>query len=300
MNKIFKDKIRRIIKGKVLFDEPMRVHTSFRIGGPAEVWIEPEDLGSLIDLLRFTSAREIPLIIIGGGSNILVKDEGVKGVVINLSAGYFKKIDRDDCGIKVSAGLGLRELLEDMREKELGGLEFMAAIPGTVGGAVMMNAGGRHKTISDLIDKIDLIDKKGKTFRLNREEINFSYRFSGLDDYIILRIYFRLQRKPQDLIDNNINRYNYAKRTYQELGLPSAGSVFKNPQGTYFPSAKLIELSGLKGKTLGGAQVSTKHANFIVNLGGATAEDVLELIKLVKTRVKRDHGVDLELEIKVI
>ena len=300
MDKILKNKIRKIIKGRVLFDEPMDLHTSFRIGGPAEAWAEPGDLKSLAGLIRLAGAEDIPLMIIGAGSNILVRDQGIKGIVVNLSSDYFKRIDADQRRAKAWSGVEVASLLRVMAEKGLAGLEFMADIPGTVGGAVMMNAGRRDRAIGDLISSVEVMDGKGETFKLEKRKIEFDYRFSGLDGYIILNADFNLDKKPSDLISREIGKYTFAKRNSQELELPSAGSIFKNPAAVSSTSARLIELSGLKGKRLGNAQVSLKHANFIVNLDRARARDVIGLIELIKSAVKKDHGVNLELEIKII
>ncbi|MEA3328996.1 MAG: UDP-N-acetylmuramate dehydrogenase [Candidatus Omnitrophota bacterium] len=300
MNKALKDKIKGIIKNKVLFDEAMDLHTSFRIGGPAEAWVEPGDLKSLVGLVKFARKEGIPLMIIGAGSNILVRDEGIKGIVVNLSSDYFKRIDVDQRRLRAWSGLEIVSLLRVMVDKELAGLEFMADIPGTVGGAVMMNAGRKDRAIGDLISSVEVIDGKGEVFKIGKREIKFGYRFSGLDDYIILSADFNLNKRPSGLISRQINKYAFTKRNSQELKLPSAGSVFKNPTAVSSASARLIELSGLKGKRLGNARVSFKHANFIVNLDKARARDVIGLIELIKSAVKRDHGVNLELEIKII
>lgn len=300
MNKSLKDKIKKTIKGKVLFDEPMKLHTSFKIGGPAEAWVEPEDLDSLTRLIGIIDAEKISRLTIGAGSNILVRDEGFRGIVISLSSDYFKTVNTENCRIKASAGLKTAKFLKVMAERGLWGLEFMSAIPGTVGGAVMMNAGRKDRAIGDLISSVEVIDGKGEVFKIGKREIKFGYRFSGLDDYIILSADFNLNKRPSGLISRQINKYAFTKRNSQELKLPSAGSVFKNPTAVSSASARLIELSGLKGKRLGNARVSFKHANFIVNLDKARARDVIGLIELIKSAVKRDHGVNLELEIKII
>ncbi|MEA3560190.1 MAG: UDP-N-acetylmuramate dehydrogenase [Candidatus Omnitrophota bacterium] len=300
MNKSLKDKIKKTIKGKVLFDEPMKLHTSFKIGGPAEAWVEPEDLDSLTRLIGIIDAEKISRLTIGAGSNILVRDEGFRGIVISLSSDYFKTVNTENCRIKASAGLKTAKFLKVMAERGLWGLEFMSAIPGTVGGAVMMNAGAKGKTIADLINRVEVMDETGRIFRLEKRKINFGYRFSGLDGYIILNAYFNLKKRPRDLINKDINRYARSKKDSQELDLPNAGSIFKNPSAISYTSAKLIELSGLKGKNMGDAQVSLKHANFIVNLNKARAKDVIGLIRLIRTRVKMDHGINLELEIKIV
>ncbi len=301
MKKQSKEYIRSAIKGRILFDEPMASRSSFRIGGPAEVWIEPKDVSSLAETIRFSRKKGIPLTVIGAGSNVLVKDKGLKGIVVSLSSVHFKIIDRTgEQSFRVSSGVKLHKLLNIVRSNGLGGLEFTVGIPGTLGGAIIMNAGGKDKSISDLVTKVDLMDRSGELVSLDRRDINFGYRFSGLDDYVVLGVHLHFQKRPQDLIERDISNYFRFKKSFQELELPGAGSIFKNPGHFVFSAGRLIELSGLKGKTIGNVQVSTKHANFIVNRGGGRARDVIKLIELVRRKVKKDHNVDLELELKII
>jgi len=301
MKKQLKKHIRSAVKGRILFDEPMASRTSFSIGGPAEVWVEPENVSSLAETIRFSKKKGIPLTVIGAGSNVLVRDKGLRGIVVSLSSVHFKIIDRTgEQSFRVSSGVKLHKLLKITRNNGLGGLEFIVGIPGTLGGAIIMNAGGKDKNISDLVTKVDLMDRSGELVSLDRRDINFGYRFSGLDDYVILGAHLHLQKRPQDLIDRDISNYSRLKKSFQELKLPNAGSIFKNPGHLAFSAGRLIELSGLKGKTIGNIQVSTKHANFIVNRGGGRARDVMKLIELVRRKIKKDHNVDLELELKVI
>ena len=301
MKKQSKEYIRSAIKGRILFDEPMASRSSFRIGGPAEVWVEPKDVSSLAETIRFSRKKGIPLTVIGAGSNVLVRDKGLKGIVVSLSSVHFKIIDRTgEQSFRVSSGVKLHKLLNIVRSNGLGGLEFTVGIPGTLGGAIIMNAGGKDKSISDLVTKVDLMDRSGELVSLDRRDINFGYRFSGLDDYVVLGVHLHFQKRPQDLIERDISNYFRFKESFQELELPGAGSIFKNPGHFVFSAGRLIELSGLKGKTIGNVQVSTKHANFIVNRGGGRARDVIKLIELVRRKVKKDHNVDLELELKII
>ncbi len=301
MKKELKEYIRTAIKGKVLFEESMAPRTCFRIGGPAEVWVEPANVSSLAEIVRFSRKKEIPLMVIGAGGNILVKDKGIRGIVVSLSSVHFRTIDRTgEQRIRVSSGVRLQKLLRITRARGLGGLEFTVGIPGTLGGAIIMNVGGKDKNISDLVSKVDLMDKNGGLISLARKDINFDYRFSGLEDYVVLRVHLHLKNRPQDLIDRDISDYLRFKNTSQDLELPSAGCIFKNPEHSTFPAGRLMELSGLKGKRIGGAQVSTKHANFIVNRGKARAKDVMKLIELVRKKVRKDHSLDLELELKII
>lgn len=296
-----KKEVRRLLKGRVCFDEPLSEHTSFKIGGPAEVWAEPEDLEDLPNLLKYSAKKQIPIFTIGGGSNLLVGDEGTKGIALNLGSDYFTEVEAGGSALMARAGANIARLVEVAVANGLGGLEFMTGIPGTVGGAVMMNAGCKGKSLGALISKVRVIDaRSGRIYDLKREEIDFDYRRSGLEGYIILDIYLQLRKRPGLEIDKAMRRYLQMKRQSQELDLPSAGSVFKNPKGSLLSSGQLIELSGLKGRSVGAVQVSSKHCNFIVNRGRATAKDVMGLIEIIRRKVRSDHGIDLELEIKVI
>ncbi len=293
--------VRGLLKGSVCFGEPLSGHTSFRIGGPAEVWAEPEDTEDLANLLKYSSGNRISTFTIGGGNNLLVGDEGVKGITLNLGSSYFKKVEPCRSALTARAGANLARLVEVARANSLGGLEFMTGIPGTVGGAVMMNAGCKGKSLGALISEVRVMDaRSGQTYNLRRDQIDFDYRRSGLEGYIILDICLQLERKAGPQIDKSMKRHLKMKRQSQELDFPSAGSVFKNPKGSLLSSGQLIELTGLKGRSVGDAQVSSKHCNFIVNRGNASAKDVMELIEIIRGKVRSDHGLDLELEIKVI
>lgn len=290
-----------LVRGKVFFDEPLSRHTSFRIGGPAEVWVEPEDLEDLIEVVKYSSTNGIPIFVIGGGNNLLVRDEGIRGIIINLSSNYFKRIDPDgDRGLRAFGGANLAELVEVAQKFGLGGLEFMVGIPGTVGGAVMMNAGCYDKSIGELVWEVRALDREGKVVSLSKEGLNFGYRSSSLGGYIVLEVYLRLEKKAGVEIDKEMGRFREMKAHLDGLDLPNAGSIFKNPDGVAPSSGRLIELSGLKGISFGGAQVWPRHCNFIVNRGDATAKDVLTLIAQIRDKVRSDHGLDLELEIKII
>jgi len=296
-----KREIKGLVRGKVFFDEPLSRHTSFRIGGPAEVWVEPEDLEDLIEVVKYSSTNGIPIFVIGGGNNLLVRDEGIRGIIINLSSNYFKRIDSDrDYGLRAFGGANLAELVEVAQKFGLGGLEFMVGIPGTVGGAVMMNAGCYDKSIGELVWEVRALDREGKVVSLSKEGLNFGYRSSSLGGYIVLEVYLRLEKKAGVEIDKEMGRFREMKAHLDGLDLPNAGSIFKNPDGVTPSSGRLIELSGLKGISFGGAQVWPRHCNFIVNRGDATAKDVLTLIAQIRDKVRSDHGLDLELEIKII
>lgn len=293
--------VKELIRGEVRFNEALSRHTSLRIGGPAEVWAEPQDLDDLVKLVRYSTEKNIPFFVIGGGNNLLVRDEVIRGIVISLKSECFRRIELEgDCGLRASGGASLLGLVETAKENGLGGLEFMVGIPGTVGGAVAMNAGTRERTFGEVSGEIKVMDKEGKVFRLFKNEINFGYRTSGLDGYIIVESSLKLEKKPRSEIEKEMDKFLKLRSHIRRLNLPNAGSIFKNPKDSELPSGRLIELSGLGGSSVGSAQVWPEHCSFIVNLGDATSKDVSGLIEMIRTKVKADHSIDLELEVKVI
>lgn len=279
------------------FCEPMAGHTTFRIGGPADIWAQPVDLDSLAEILNLCRQDNIQVLAVGNGSNLLIKDKGVKACVINFDAGAFKNINIEDNVVTAGSGLCLSKLLNILSDKGLSGIEFLAGIPATVGGALVTNAGG-DKWISERVEEVTVMDLKGQVSVLNKSDIAFRYRSSSLRKYIVLSAKFRFEKSDRDCIRDNIKKCFSEKLNKQELDKPSAGCVFKNPKGD--SAGRLIDASGLKGRNVGGAFVSTKHANFIINSGKATCDDVLKLMDIVRDSVKKDHKVELEPEIKVI
>lgn len=329
------------LSGKVKFNEPLSKHTTFGIGGEAKIWFEPENIVALRNAIKIARKKRIPIFIIGAGSNILVSDRGIKGMVINLNAEDFKRIKfkkkRVSCQqglyktfrgkeslrrnfgrvtVACGAGVKLPSLINKVFYRGLGGMEFLSGIPATLGGALFMNAGvseknpavetggstknfsGKNKSIGDLVTDVTLMDYSGNIKVANRKDLNFGYRSLGLSRYIILSAHLRLFEKDKRMIRQDINRYsNYRKKT-QDASCASLGCIFKNP--SYSISAgRLIDLSGLKGKSLGDAFISTKHANFIFNRGSAKAKDVLGLISLIKKKVKNRFDINLKTEIKI-
>lgn len=282
-------------------------YTTFKIGGPVSSWLEPEDFDDLLEAVSIAERGNRPLAIIGRGSNILAYDRGFDGVIINLGAGFNYIEDKQDAVLKVGASVSIPRLLKECADSCLAGCEFLTGIPGSFGGAVFMNAGVRDpqdadtlREIKDIIidvDVLDMNDKKRKT--LNRKDINFSYRSSGLDGKCILGAAIELKKDRKAAIKAKIDSFMKKREWMKQLGFPTAGSVFKNP-GPGNPAGRLIEECGLKGKRAGGAEISSVHANFIVNRGGATANDVLGLIGLASSSVMDKFGIDLELELKVI
>ncbi|MFZ5647229.1 MAG: UDP-N-acetylmuramate dehydrogenase [Bacillota bacterium] len=295
----FYSEIREQFKGNLLFKEPMSLHTSWRIGGPAEVLAEPRDVDDLVFILKCAGRYGIPLTVIGAGTNLLVKDGGIGGVVVQIGAGFsYLRIE----GEVVTAGGGLRlsRLASAARDAGLGGFEFIAGIPGTVGGAVLMNAGAYGSTVSNLIEEVTCVDYSGNLIRIEGVRMDWGYRKSGLEekDLIVVEAVFRGTPRDRELIHADMEKYLSSRKAKQPLEYPSCGSVFKNPPGNY--AGKLIDEAGCRGLRVGDAQVSHKHSNFIVNLGNARASDVLDLIDTVKRRVFEKSGINLEMEVKVL
>ena len=277
--------------------EPMNSHTTFRIGGCADYYVQPSSIEELQSLIRFLNKSDIECCVIGNGSNLLVSDKGIRGVVIQLSDTFDEVEYIDDVTVKVMSGMMLSRLGNKLADKGLAGFEFATGIPGSVGGAVRMNAGAYGGEIKDIIVSADVLDRSGRLISLSRDELELGYRTSCIAamDYIVVSAVFRLQKGDTDTIKALIKELAVKRRAKQPLEYPSAGSTFKRPQG--FFAAKLIEDAGLKGVSVGGAMVSEKHSGFVVNTGNATAKDVCMLTDMVKDKVKQQSGVDLELEV---
>ena len=286
-------------KGKVLFDVPMSEYTSLGIGGSADVMAFPKDEADLVDLLIFASTKNFPVLVIGRGTNILVREGGIRGIVVNMDEG-FKDIDwTDDVKAIAGAGVTLSALLKECRQKNLSGLEFAVDIPGSVGGAVAMNAGAYGKEMKDVVEGVEFISFKGKKGFFSAQEAGFSYRCTKIPkDSIITRAHMKFEKKEARLIDENISELRKRRNSEGAVKYRSAGSIFKNPPGLF--AGKLIEEAGLKGKIVGDAQVSDVHANYIVNRGHARASDVLSLMAIVRDSVYGEKGIVLEPEIKVV
>ncbi len=287
--------------GRVTLHYPLGEYTTFRAGGPVEALYEAHTLAELIDLITFLAQEKIPYFVIGRGSNMLVPDEGLDAVAISLKGEFLtiEVAEGDAQGLLVGAGASIFDLLDHCRVHGLSGVEFLAGIPGTAGGAVAMNAGAFGREIGEKVAGVELINGKGQKGWLNRERLHFSYRhFERPAGAVITRVLFSLEKESGERIRQRIVEYLKKKKAQQPLELPSAGSVFKNPPGHY--AGKLIEEAGLKGKRIGGAMISPKHANFIVNTGQAKAADILALIRTAREKVKARFGVDLDLEIEVL
>lgn len=286
-------------------EEPMHRHTTFRVGGAAEWFVVADTAEQLQKVLALCKEQEEPYYIIGNGSNLLVSDSGVRGVVLRL-AGEFseitvkERVNEGRCDVSAGAGAMLASLSLRVGKKGFTGLEFANGIPGTVGGAVLMNAGAYGGEMKDTIVAVDVLTKDGEIRRLEKEELRFSYRHSAMMESqdIVLQAYFELRVRPKLQIFAVMESYRKARQEKQPLEYPSAGSTFKRPQG-YF-AGKLIQDAGLSGCRIGGAMVSTKHAGFVINAGDATAEDVYRLICHIRNTVKEKFQVELEPEVRFL
>lgn len=270
--------------------------TTLKLGPKAMAFVSPRSISGLKELLVFLKKNRIPFRVIGGGSNILACGRRLDCAVISLSA-FRKIIPRGASLVEAGSGASLGRIVRFCAKRGLSGAESFSGIPGTLGGALVGNAGAWGKNISDLVEKIRVMDYNCRVKILNEKEAGFGYRASGLSRYIVLGATLRLKKSRKRLIAQRMKKYSELRRQKQELSCPSAGSVFKNPGGGR--AGRLIEACGLKGRRIGGAGISLKHANFIVNRGGAKASDVLKLMALIKRRVRQKFGVVLEPEIKI-
>ncbi|MBR9647448.1 UDP-N-acetylmuramate dehydrogenase [Clostridium tyrobutyricum] len=301
MNKFrdFSNDLIKILDEKdIKIDEPMSSHTSFKVGGPADILITPESADQVLDAVKLCKSKNVPYYIMGNGSNLLVKDGGIRGVVVKLTK--LKSIKIQGSRIIVSSGACLKDVSQKALDNSLTGFEFACGIPGSVGGAVTMNAGAYNGEISNVIESVIVIDNHTKKRILNLEQLELAYRMSSIlkYGYIVLQVTFKLEKGDHNKINDRIENLNRRRSEKQPLEYPSAGSTFKRPEGHF--AAKLIEDSGLKGMSVGGAQVSEKHSGFIINKKDATSKDILDLIKLVQDTVKQKFNVDLYTEVRII
>lgn len=289
----------RDVRGSVREWELLWRHTTFRIGGPARYFIEPRDEDDVRRVVTACRARKLDIHMLGAGSNILPGDRGVGGAVVHLSMPFFRRVRVvGRTHIEASGGCGLPALLRRAALEGLSGAEFLAGIPGTVGGSLFMNAGAWGKNISQIVEKIRVMDYNGDIKEFAREQVKFGYRTCGLKRWIILGALFSLARGDERAIKAEMKSCRIKRTASQEYSFPNAGCVFKNPQGAP-PAGRLIESCGFKGFRVGGAAVSATHANFIINCGNAQAADVLKLMRIIRKKVKDVHNYSLEPEIKI-
>lgn len=292
----------KIKNSEIKTNEDMSKHTSFKVGGKADIFIKINDIQDLKYILDFTKKNNIPLTIIGNGSNVLVKDNGIRGITIYLNFDDIQ-IDEKQNGeviVTVGSGVKLAMLAVILQKKGIAGFEFASGIPGTIGGAIRMNAGAYGKEMKEVVENVTYIDEEGNKHKLENEQMDFSYRHSRFKEKqeIIIEAQLKFQKEDAEKIKERMDEYRKARMEKQPIDMPSAGSTFK--RGTNYISAKLIDDAGLKGYEIGGAQVSEKHAGFIVNKGNATAQDILDLIDYVIKVVYEKFGKILELEVEVI
>lgn len=283
----------------LLLNEPMSRHTSFKIGGPADLMAMPRDEKELASLLQKASAGHVPVTLIGNGSNLLVRDGGIRGLVIKLG-NMLNEVSVDGDSIKFGSGVSLAMASKKAAELSLTGMEFAVGIPGSIGGAVYMNAGAYDGEMSNVVTSVEVMDLNGSVKTLSAKDLIFSYRKTALQSsgLIVISVTVTLKKGIKADITAKMEDFSNRRISKQPLELPSAGSMFKRPPGYY--AGTLIDQTGLKGYSVGGAQVSEKHAGFVVNTGSATAADVINLIHDVQSKVFAAHGVMLQPEVLII
>ncbi len=288
--------IRKVFRGHIAVAEPLAKYTSFRIGGPADFYLEPVDKFDLIEVVRVFKKLNYRFMIIGKGSNLLISDKGFRGAAINLEEGL-GTVSIEHGVIVADAGVRLSKFVDFCIQHEKAGVEMLAGIPGTIGGAVIMNAGAYGGEISDHLIEVEIY-RDDAIQKIKKAEAGFSYRRSGFARDVILNASFALPHGSLSELLKRRRELLLKRNQSQPLNLPNSGSMFKNPEGTF--AAKLVEEAGLKGKQIGEAQISERHGNFIVNHGDATASNVFDLVRLARKKVFERSGIKLELEVKLV
>lgn len=280
-------------------NEPMALHTTFKIGGPARLAVFPKNENEISDVIKKCKEKNVRYMVVGNGSNLLVADEGIDAVVILLGKEFGEVKLIDDTTIFAEAGASLMKVCRFALENGLSGLEFAYGIPGSCGGGAFMNAGAYSGELGDVMFRCDHIDQDGNKGSLEGDDLKLAYRHSAYyeNGCVITGAYFKMQKADKEEIKAKMDDYMSRRRDKQPLEYPSAGSTFKRPEGNF--AGALIEQCGLKGTSVGGAEISTKHAGFVINKGGATCKDVLDLCKKVADTVKAEKGIDLEMEVRV-
>jgi UDP-N-acetylmuramate dehydrogenase len=287
--------IKKFFRGTILLDESLSKYTWMRVGGAADYYVEPVDRNDLAEIAKYFQQNSFPFLILGRGSNILVGDEGIRGAVINLESALSGLRIEGDCVI-AEAGVWLQKFADFCIQHDLSGVEMLAGIPGTVGGAIVMNAGAHGGEISDHVVDVEIL-RRGEMMTVLKKDAEFSYRHSAFEHDIVLNASFHLPKGDREELAKRRRELILKRNETQPLELPNSGSMFKNPPNTF--AARLIEQAGLKGKRIGNAQISEKHANFIVNLGGAKAADIVQLLELARRTVYQNSGIQLELEVRL-
>ena len=288
--------LRNSVTGRIALNEPLSQHTWIKIGGPADYYVEPASVDELITIMKVVRTSGLPFMLVGRGSNILVSDAGYRGVVINLEEGV-NAVALDGDMVRAEAGLRITKFVDFCVQHAFAGVEMLAGIPGTMGGAVTMNAGAHGGETADHLVDVDVL-RGEKVVRVPKAECGFAYRRSAIEGDLLVAARFKMEKGDKDALMRKRKELIQKRNATQPLELPNLGSMFKNPAGNF--AARLIETAGLKGKRIGDAQVSEKHANFFVNHGGASSSDVMTLVDLVKRTVYQNSGVHLELEVRLI
>lgn len=289
-------------KESIKYDEPMSLHTTTKVGGPCDCFIEPSNVKEIRGVINFAKENSIAYYVIGHGSNLLVVDEGIEGIVIKIG-NKFSNVEIDGTRIKAYSGCAIPKLSQIAKNNSLSGLEFACGIPGTVGGAIRMNAGAYGGEMVDIVDKVGYLNEKGEIIEIDNTTCEFSYRHSMFVDnseYIILYAVLNMQEGNKEEIESKMNTNMESRKAKQPIEYPNFGSVFKRPAQEGIFVGKMVEELGLKGYTIGGAQVSTKHSGFIINTGNATCKDVIDLIEYVKNKVYEKYDVILQEEVVIL
>jgi len=297
---VIAEKLRAIMgeTGDVRLYEPLSKHTTLRVGGPAQFWVEPQSEKAFAELIRFCRDENLPLFAMGRGSNLLVRDGGIRGVVVHPCGGDFDKIEVNSSEITAGAGVKLREVAYAARAANLGGLEWMEGIPGVVGGALRMNAGAMGAQTFESVTRIRYLDAEGNPHAKNRDHLEVFYRrFPLLENNFAISATFRAQPAERAEIDGRLRESQEKRRATQPIA-KSAGCIFKNPGS--IPAGKLVDELGLKNLRVGNARVSEVHGNFIVNDGGATAAEMLQLIDKIQSAARAKRGIELETEVEIV
>lgn len=290
------EEIKKFFRGHIALNEPLAKYTSMKVGGPADYYFEPADKADVLHLVRYLRQQGFPYLVLGRGSNVLVSDEGYRGAVINMGESL-SNVSLQGELVVAEAGAKMSKFVEFCIQHELAGVEMLAGIPGTVGGAVVMNAGAHGSEISDHLVEVEVL-RGDEVQRVKKAEAQFAYRTSAFTQDVVLEASFQLPKGDKDELIKRRSEFLRERNLKQPTNLPNTGSMFKNPRGNF--AAKLIEQAGLKGKRVGDAQISDKHANFIVNLGNARASDIMTLLDLAQRTVYQNTGILMELEVKLI
>jgi len=295
-----KNKIVDLIDSKILLDESLKKHTTFGVGGTSSIFAYPKDKQDLVKLLEYTSKENIKIFFIGSGSNLLISDNGFDGVIISLKKSFKNFEINDSLEANIGTGVMLGHMVRELTKKSVKGLESLVGVPGTLGGALIMNAGAYGSEISNYLISIKVLDLDGNEKIYKKEDINFSYRFSSIAKTdIVIEAKFKFKKGNLSNIIKNRSSASQKRRNNQPLQFRSAGSIFKNPKSD-MAAGYLIDKSNLKGTRIGDAEISTKHANFIINHGKASSNDILKLIKIIKNTVKQNFNINLELEVNLL